>query len=384
MLITATRIHNGKQWLPDGSVINIADDGTIIEVLDSSHSANAKHYNGIICPGFVNAHCHLELSHMKGEIAEHTGLIPFLKQVSFTRNSHTEEQKVAARHKAFNDMLANGVVAVGDIANTNDTTDLRSTGKMHFYTFVEAIGFSPTPQRQFDYAVNTYKNFEAQPANDKKLQQSIVPHAPYSVSKQLFELISAFDNHAVLSVHNQETRDENDYYLNKSGAVNDLLQTIGIDAGFFQPSGKSSVQTYLPWLSHQRPTLLIHNTFTTKEDVQAAQAFNNNISWCLCPNANLYIENTLPDIHMLAQESNNICIGTDSLSSNHQLSIIAELATIKKHYPDIEWEVLLRWATYNGAKALQMDDVIGTIEPWKKPGLVLITDIETTPHVTVI
>lgn len=384
MLITATRIHNGKQWLPEGSVINIADDGTIIEVLDSSHTANAVHHKGIICPGFVNAHCHLELSHMKGAIAERTGLIPFLQQVAFNRNNHTEEQKIAARHKAFNDMLANGIVAVGDIANTNDTLDLRSTGKMHFYTFVEAIGFSPTPQRQFDYAVNTYRNFEAQPAEGKKLNQSIVPHAPYSVSKQLFELISNFNHNAVLSVHNQETRDENDYYINKSGAVNDLLQTIGIDASFFQPSGKPSLQTYLHWLSYQHPTLLIHNTFTTKEDVLAAQVHNPNITCCLCPNANLYIENTLPDIRMLAKEGNNICIGTDSLSSNHQLSIIAELATIKKHYPETDWEDLLRWATYNGAKALQMDDMIGTIEPWKKPGLVLLTDIEATPQVRVL
>src|SRR5688572_11779407 len=118
MLLTATRIHNGKNWLPQGTIIDVAADGTVAAITNDADKANVRHYEGIICPGFVNAHCHLELSHMKDAIPEHTGLIPFLKQVFFTRNGFTEEQKNEARHEAFNAMLVNGVVAVGDISNT--------------------------------------------------------------------------------------------------------------------------------------------------------------------------------------------------------------------------------------------------------------------------
>ena len=92
----------------------------------------------------------------------------------------------------------------------------------------------------------------------------------------------------------------------------------------------------------------------------------------LCPNANLYIENRLPNINLLLKSGANICIGTDSLASNHQLSVMAELETIHQYYPEIAWEKLLGWATYNGASALQMQQSIGSFEAGKRPGIVQI------------
>jgi cytosine/adenosine deaminase-related metal-dependent hydrolase len=196
-----------------------------------------------------------------------------------------------------------------------------------------------------------------------------VPHAPYSVSQQLFSLIDKFDENSLLSVHNQESKAEDEFYLTKNGAVRELLKAVGIDDSFFTPSGKSSLQTYLQWISGNHPMILVHNTFTTTTDIEVAQTLLKNVYWCLCPNANLYIENTLPDIAMLAKHGNTICIGTDSLASNHQLSILAELQTIKDHYPNLDWETLLRWGTFNGSLALKMDDIAGSIEPGKQPGI---------------
>ncbi|MCB0700620.1 MAG: amidohydrolase family protein [Chitinophagales bacterium] len=384
MLLSATRIHDGKHWLPEGTIIELSDNGTVTALHNAGIKEEVKHYDGIICPGFVNTHCHLELSHMKGAIPEHTGLVPFLKQVATTRNDHTEEQKIEARHTAFKAMQANGVVAVGDIANTSDTLDLRVQNKMHFHSFVEALGFTETPQRQFDYATAVYHAFDAQQQEGKILRQSIVPHAPYSVSQQLFSLIDKFDEQSVLSIHNQECHAEDEYYLTKKGAINELLESIGIDDSFFIPSGKTSIQTYLQWLSATHPFVFIHNTYTNRADIDIAQTLLKKAYWCLCPNANKYIENTLPDIPMLMEECDTICIGTDSLSSNHQLSILAELQTIKERYPETEWETLLRWGTYNGALALQMDEVVGGIAVGKQPGLVVIKDLETNPQISVV
>lgn len=373
MLLTATQIHDGKCWLPQGSIVDVAEDGTINAILEAGAAEDVQYLDGIICPGFVNTHCHLELSHMKGVIPEHTGLIPFLQSVVFKRNGFSEEEKTQARHTAFNAMLADGVVAVGDIANTNDTLDLRATNKMYFHSCVEAMSFNPQPQRQFDYAVNTYINFQS--ANDGHAQ-SIVPHAPYSVSPQLFELINSFDKQALISIHNQETAAEDEYYRTKQGDVTNLLSTLNINDDFFQPSGKSSLQTYLPLLAGSHPVIFVHDTFTSSDDIVFAQA-THNVHWCLCPNANLYIENRLPDIDMLMKHADNICIGTDSLSSNHKLSVLAELQTIHQHYPHIDWETLLRWGTHNGATALQIAEQYGSIEAGKKPGLLHIQDFNT-------
>ncbi len=383
MLVTATRIHDGKNWLPEGTIVELSDDGTVTGILNEA-GKEVKHYDGIICPGFVNTHCHLELSHMKGQIPEHTGLVSFLKQVALTRNNFTEEQKVTARHEAFHAMRNSGVVAVGDICNTSDTLDLRIQDKIHFHSFVETMGFTETPQRQFDYGVAVYHAFDAQQKEEKIVRQSIVPHAPYSVSQQLFHLIDTFDKDALISIHNQECHAEDEYYLTKKGDITDLLQTLGINDSFFYPSGKTSLQTYLQWMSSTHPFIFVHNTYANRADIDIAQTLLKNVYWCLCPNANKYIENTLPDIPMLMQECDTICIGTDSLSSNHQLSVLAELQTIKQHYQNIGWEDLLRWGTYNGAKALQMDDTIGSIENGKKPGLLHISNLDENSLITIL
>jgi aminodeoxyfutalosine deaminase len=374
--LTAKKIHNGQHWLPEGTVIEVDDNGTIVSIQNGAN-ADAVFYDGVLAPGFVNAHCHMELSHMKGVVGEHTGLIPFLKNIPQHRNDFTDEQKKAARHKAHEELLQNGVVAIGDICNTADMVDVRALGKLHFYSFVEALGFNDAhAPGNFGYALNAYNAYTDQPGSETVLKQSVVPHAPYSVSSSLFRLIDAHKEGTLISIHNQESDDENLYYLSKEGGVPELLRIFGIDDTGFIPSGKSSLQTYLEWMSPEHPFIFVHNTVSKREDVRFARSRLKTAYWCLCPNANLYIENRLPDIDMLISEGANLCIGTDSLASNHQLCILSELYSIKKHFPHLEWELLLKWATQNGAKALQMYDVIGSIEPGKRPGIIQLMDID--------
>lgn len=380
-LLTATRIHNGLKWLPEGSAIETDDEGTITAI-HATAPAGALFYEGILCPGFVNVHCHLELSHMKGVIPEHTRLIPFLETIPLNRHNFTDEQKTAARRDAYKELLQNGIVAIGDIANTSDTLDLRAADQLHFYTFVESIGFSAAnAERSFNYALQIYNAFAAQEQQTKRLNQTIVPHAPYSVSSALFNLIDGHLPAAPISIHNQESLEENRFYLAKEGDIRNLLKTLGIDDSEFIPTSKTSLQSYLEWLSDTHPFIFVHNTHSSQQDVQFVKQRIKEHYWCLCPNANLYIENTLPDIDMLIGEEACICIGTDSLASNHRLSILAELQTIKQHYPRLSWEMLLSWGTRNGARALQMQDIAGTIETGKQPGILQITGLEDTLEV---
>jgi cytosine/adenosine deaminase-related metal-dependent hydrolase len=319
---------------------------------------------------------------MKGVIPEGTGLIPFLQQVTFHRNDFTDEQKKIARHDAYKELVRNGVVAVGDIANGTDTLDLRKIGFLHMHTFVECIGFTETHvDARIAFSKEVYSEFNEQDNDSVWLRESIVPHAPYSVSEVLFKRIDQIKSGSLLSIHNQESAAENEYYKSKSGPVSDLLKGFNIDDAFFKPSGKSALQTWLPWIDEEHSIILVHNTFTGKEDIKFAQHRANQPFWCLCPNANLYIEGVLPNVSILAKATDNICIGTDSLASNHQLSPLQELLTLKKHFSHLQWEDMLCWATYNGAVALGMEEHIGSIRPGLRPGILHLPELEVAGSV---
>ncbi|QQR94699.1 MAG: amidohydrolase family protein [Bacteroidota bacterium] len=123
-------------------------------------------------------------------------------------------------------------------------------------------------------------------------------------------------------------------------------------------------------------SFFVHNTFSSDDDIQFAIKNVKKAWWCFCPNANLYIENTLPEIERITKATENILIGTDSLASNDQLSILSELKIITNKFPQITLHQLLTWSTINGAKALKMDNELGTLEKGKKPGLVLIENVD--------
>lgn len=382
MLLTATKIHNGHHFLPEGSVIEVNDEGTIVAIHNAVNDADVQHFDGILCPGFVNVHCHLELSHLKGYFEEGKGLVPFLQQVPLHRGNFTEEQKAACRKQAYEELVKNGVVAVGDIANVTDTLDVRALNKLHVHSFIEAIGFTETHATQrMEAFEKVYEDFAAQQQGAKMLRQSIVPHAPYSVSEALFKLIDQHQPSSIISIHNQESIAENRFYEEKTGPILDLLGGFGIDYSFFFPTGATSLKTYGEWLSPTHPTIFVHNTYSSIDDVQWAKQRFQNAYWCLCPNANIFLEETVPNVDMFIAEDVNICIGTDSLASNHQLCILSELLTLKEHFPALSWGTLIQWGTWNGAKALQMDSVIGSFEPGKQPGIVLIQEPDAEPTV---
>jgi cytosine/adenosine deaminase-related metal-dependent hydrolase len=367
---TADQIHDGERFLAPGTVLELDESGRILCLHAPGAVTHAAHFEGLLCPGFVNAHCHLELSHMLGVIPEGTGLIPFLQSVMRGRGNVSPEEKAAARQEAYNQMAAAGVVAVGDIANTTDTLDLRSQAAMHMHTFVECMGFvEATAQARLDFSMQVYAAFHKQERGAVQLAESVVPHAPYSVSGALFRLINAALPGSLISIHNQETPDEDAYYRDKSGSVRELLGGLGIDDAYFQAPGCSSLRAYLPHFDDSHPMLLVHNTCTTAEDIRFAQQRGQEPYWCLCPGANLYIEQRIPDLETLTSLTDRICIGTDSLASNHKLSVLRELRLIEERYPEIGEERLLRWACSGGADALQLHEVCGRFRPGLSPGV---------------
>lgn len=366
---SADHIFNGYRFMPAGTVLITDETGCVVELTDlASAGDDVQYYKGILTPGFINAHCHLELSHMKGMIPRSAGLVGFVQQVMTQRTADmtTKEQAMIA---AAEEMYESGIVAVGDICNTPDSITVKQNSRIHWHNFIEVSGFvDAAAQKRYAGAGEVLALFNtALPA----LPSVLSPHAPYSVSRTLFELLNEATAGKLVTIHNQESAEEDQLYLHKAGGFLDLYKNFGIDTSSFQPTGKSSLQSWLPYFKRQQHILLVHDTFTGEDDLHFLQS-HDKFSIVLCPNANLYIENRLPDIENLIQSNVNIAVGTDSYASNDQLQLIPELLAVQQQFPQLPVATLLQWITSNGAAALQVSDKLGSFEVGKIPGIVLV------------
>ena len=372
--ISAEYIFTGKTVLKRG-IIEIDETGKIISVTDTggkiAEQASLEFYNGVIVPGFINAHCHLELSHMKGMIENTSGrgLPGFIDEIISKRNFPEDLPEQIDR--ADKEMKKKGIVAVGDISNTDDSFSVKEKSKIYYHTFVESFTISDEAvDETFKTAENNFSKLK-----ERKLPASIVPHAAYSVPDRLYKRIADFENKKpkIISVHNQETPGEDELIKNKSGTLADVLTNKGFLLDEFSYPGKTALQTNLHYLNKKDTILLIHNTFSKENDIDFAENFSDNIYWVFCPLSNLYIEKMLPNIPLFFQKGVKTCIGTDSYASNTELSILSEMKVIIENYPEIPFEKLIEVATINGAKALKINDKYGSIEIGKTPGLNLIS-----------
>lgn len=350
-------------------VVAVNPDKTIANIYTAQQAKElgltaVSYHSGIIVPGFVNTHCHLELSHLYGRIKQKTLLHGFIKQVLALRKQQPQDV-IDAMENADAEMYHAGIVAVGDISNELISKRVKEQSPLYYHTFIEVFGFSRPSQPIIDAALKLKIDF-------LPLQSSIVPHAPYSVSEELFSLIAQHSTPEDLqTIHSQESVGESMMFEKAKGDFFDFFASAGLANNPVYGRGKNALDYYLPNMPKQAATLLVHNTFTTAADVAFAMENHPNLYWCLCPKANLYIENALPDVALLQEVGANITLGTDSLASNGTLSILEEMRILQQH-KEVKFGELLRWATWNGAKFLNKQDTFGSIEVGKTPGLVFL------------
>lgn len=360
---------------PDG---NLLENHTLVMLngivagLVNEVMPDAENFKGILSPGFINTHCHLELSHLKNHITPHTGLHGFIGEFVEARKTYTHGITETAK-EADSEMWNNGIQGVGDICNVNLTFPIKKNSNIRYHNFVELFNMNP---EMADYTFNHGVNLCDESESDE-IRASIVPHAPYSVPEILFRLVQ--EQHTQVnsfwSIHNQETKSENEMFISRDGALLNTFLKMGIDLSWFVKTGKNSIESISEYFPGESNLLFIHNTFTTQDDIDFLNSAGvlQRTWFGLCPKANLFIENKLPDVPLFINNKCKISIGTDSLASNDTLSVLEELKAIHKNYPQIEIATLLQWATINGAEYFGWED-LGAFQKGNIPGVILISE----------
>ena len=340
-------------------VVNVDKSGKVISVIHSRKKIPSKKlevFKGIISPGFVNAHCHLELSYLQNKISKQVGLVDFIKELQLKKINN--ENIYDAIEYAENLMIKNGIVGVGDICNTDYTLKQKVKNNLKYYNFIELYAVKNNHIEQcFNYAKRLKKAFIKY-----NLQSTIVPHSTYGVHPRLMHMILNYvGKKDVISIHNLETESERDYLQNKQGNIFKWLKQLDADFSIWSETPNS----YELINNFNKKTIFVHNTFAKKNEVE-------NKLCCTCPKANLFIEGVLPSYDKFDKDS--LCVGTDSLASNEDLSILEELLIIQNNSTYC-LNTLLKIGCLNGSKALNFKS-LGSITEGKNPGLNLITNIK--------
>ncbi|MCF8378528.1 MAG: amidohydrolase family protein [Bacteroidales bacterium] len=372
--ISANYIYSPNNGLLKNAILTLDENGRVYELRENKspniEEEGTEFYNGIICPGFINAHCHIELSHLKNRIPEGEGLDKFIYSIVTGRRSEQAEIEKAIA-KADEEMKREGIVAVGDISNKIDSFHVKSQSTIFYHTYIEIFNMqNRMAEETFSKGVNLLNTAR----NEYKLRASLTPHAPYSVSEKLFTLfrnnLNTIDN--PISIHSQESEFENDFIKTGKGRFYELFTKLGMETGDSLPREMNSLKYISQYLPKTPSLLLVHNVYTKQTDIDESYLESDNTWFCLCPNSNFYISKEKPGTFLIENYPDNICLGTDSLASNHRLSILEEMKALQLEHKELALSSLIQFATINGAKALNLGSHFGSFEKGKKPGVVLI------------
>ena len=375
--IGAHAVFIDRHTILKNGVVHVDDQGYITDIQHFpsgiQEQAGLEFYNGMLVPGFVNAHCHLELSHLRGKLQPGAGMSAFIEAAVSSRGQLPPDA-YQEQVSAIDEMRRSGIVAVGDVCNTPASFTAKKQSPLYWHNFAEIMGQNPASARaSFEQGLNLLRSAGGMAA-------SLSAHSQYSASSTLIGLIAEHCdlNQGIFSIHNQESASEREYVTAKNGPFAALFSKLGFPTDTFSPyPAQDALQGLLPYLPEQAKVMLVHNVHSSARDVSAAvDAIGSRLFWCLCPQSNLFIEERLPDAEMLARSGACICLGTDSPASCQRLSILQEMKVLSEHFPALPLPQILEWATINGAHALNIAGQYGSIAKGKRPGLSVIAGLD--------
>lgn len=352
-------------------LIELDDQGSVVSVGEWERLDNipmTEFYAGALTAGFVNAHSHVELSYLRGAIERNTGFGGFARAIGQVRGNYTMSQRLSALRTAMAQMWEEGVQAVGDIINDRSSLEAKSFSPILWHNFAECFGLNARIE-----GVEELLSHSA----ELGLKTTLTPHSTYSLQDSvLSEIVSREE---LLSIHFMESEDECRLYQG-SGSLHDWYERMGWECDFL--SHGSPARRIVNVVPRDKKLLLVHNCCLTEKDYQLlTEHFTHPISWVLCPASNDYISSLRPPVELLRKMGASIALGTDSLASNEKLSLLDEIRLLG----DVPLVEALEWATLGGAKALGMEDQIGSVEVGKRPGIVLLEGLcieHGEPHMT--
>ena len=310
---------------------------------------------GVLLPGLVNAHCHIELSYLRGKAPASGGFVPWIESVVAARGTVTEADMHAASEAAIEGLARHGTVAVADVSNTLAHVDALRASGLRAVVLHEVLGWDPAAA---DAIVEGALARIAGVAASGPVSIRLAAHAPHSVSPRLLARLVQLGGPA--AIHLAESPDEVAFLREGNGAWGAFLDRRGLGHVLFDPPGLSPV-------AYADAAGALHSGLIAAHCVQAGGADRallaaRGVHVVLCPRSNANLGVGMAPLPQLLEAGVNVCVGTDSLASVDTLDVLDDVVALHRGFPAVPATTLLRMATWNGARALGFAE-LGAIAP---------------------
>jgi len=357
------------------------DEGRIAAV-GGGHDAGADRYGPLrrlgavaLLPGLVNAHTHLELSWLRGRVPPANAFTSWVKQLIVARGGGIERPDdpavLSAAEAGAREAIETGTAALGDISNSLASVGVMAAAGLRGLVFHELLGFRETSAALIDRTAP--QRAEAAGRGMDRVRVSIAPHAPYSVSPELFRGVrSAVSGSAEsrTSVHVGESPEEMELLAHGTGEWARMLRWIGAWRDDWTPPGTGPVE-YLDGLGVlDAGTLVVHGVQLSDDSLDRLRA--RGATLVTCPRSNQWVGVGVPPVERFYRSGVAVAVGTDSLASVEDLNLFEELKTMRWLAPGVPARRLLESATLIGARALGLDHELGSLTPGKRADIIQI------------
>jgi aminodeoxyfutalosine deaminase len=326
---------------------------------------------GVLLPGLVNAHCHLELSHLAGRLPKGGGFVAWVEALVGSRGGDGDGIVRARAAEAIRSMEDGGTVAVGDVSNALVHLDLLGGSRLESVVFLELLAWDPArAQATLEWADGRLSALAGSLAPNVRLR--LAAHAPYSVSPALFA--GLLSRHGPAAMHLAESSDESQFLATGEGEWPGFLERRGLGHVAFDPPGLSAVG-YTDGLGALRPGLVAAHCVQV-DGADRVLLARRGVHVALCPRSNRNLGVGLAPVPKLLAAGVRLCLGTDSLASVESLDLLEDAALLHRQFPQIDPAAIVRMATAGGAEALDLPD-LGTIAPGRRAALAFAEAADT-------
>lgn len=339
-------VSEGKFELKEGFFYESKLSEDEVDQIPPHHKLDFRHQ--IVLPGFINAHCHLELTSLKNRIPQGLSFGHWVGSLQELTSGWDSHQWESSYRQGVQESLRCGTTRILDVGN-KDWSNMIEADELISQVVCfqkEVLGLNPS---KLDFIQQSNQSYLPKLSRDFRL----IPHAPYSCSKELIHWILTHEHR--LNMHLSESEDEYHFFKGQRGPLWDFVQKIfpQYDAPTYS-SGFQYMMEEFQLKDKLKNFLITHANTLTLEELQVVK----NLGWSVvhCPRSRQYFDHPQNDWSFYLQEGGQLCLGTDSLASNQSLSLWDELQLFREENPAIGEDDLLSLVTADAAKSIGVEN----------------------------